>query len=114
MRTTKWTGHTSTLVAPDSRYYLEPKSENIYLGLCEEQRRRPAMRGSRNSSGRGGWEEKKAMTTLFFMFLSFVLNLFYSFTVGFQWFILRKTILFQGFMGEGGPFFSRGVQMLIL
>ena len=38
------------------------------------------------------------------VFLAF--NLFYSFIEGFQWFILRKTILFQGF--RGGQKFSRG------
>ena len=35
----------------------------------------------------------------------------------YQWFILKKTIIFQGFRGptftRGGSTFSRGVQMLI-
>ena len=52
-------------------------------------------------------------------FCLFVLN-FYSFTVAYQWFISRKTIILQGFGGGGGPTYSRGrgrglgVQMLIL
>ena len=33
--------------------------------------------------------------------LSFVLN-FYSFTVAYQWFISKKTIILQGFGGGGG------------
>ena len=56
---------------------------------------------------------------LFFFF--FVLN-FYSFTVAFQWFISKKTIILQGFGGGGGiqPIPGGGggrgleVQMLIL
>ena len=50
--------------------------------------------------------------------LFFVLN-FYSFTVAFQWFISKKTIILQGF-GVGGVQSIRGrgggleVQMLIL
>ena len=35
-----------------------------------------------------------------------VLNLFYSFTVVYQWFNSKKTIISQGF--RGGPTFSRG------
>ena len=35
-----------------------------------------------------------------------VLNLYYSFTVVYQWLISSKTIIFQGF--RGGPIFSRG------
>ena len=52
-----------------------------------------------------------------------VLNVFYSFTVVYQWFISKKTIIFQvseesdifrggggvqNFPGGGGPTFSRG------
>ena len=33
--------------------------------------------------------------------LFFVLN-FYSFTVAYQWFISKKTIILQGFVGVGG------------
>ena len=51
----------------------------------------------------------------------FVLN-FYSFTVAFQYFISKKTIILQGFGGGGGggggvqpiPGGGAGVQMLIL
>ena len=68
-----------------------------------------------------GWSrpdcQKTALTT-FFVF--FVLN-FYSFTVAYQWFISKKTIILQGFGGGGGPTYSKGggggaglgVQMLI-
>ena len=52
--------------------------------------------------------------------LFFVLN-FYSFTVAYQWFISKKTIILQGFGGGGGggPIYSGGgrglgVQILIL
>ena len=54
--------------------------------------------------------------------LLFVLN-FYSFTVAFQWFISKKTIILQGFGGGGGGGVSNlfqggggglGVQMLFL
>ena len=38
--------------------------------------------------------------------LFLVLN-FYSFTVAYQWFISKKTIILQGF-GGGGPIYSRG------
>ena len=44
------------------------------------------------------------------VFFFFVLN-FYSFTVAYQWFISKKTIILQGFGGEGGwggPTCSRG------
>ena len=34
-------------------------------------------------------------------FVFFVLN-FYSFTVAYQWFISKKTIILQGFLGGGG------------
>ena len=66
--------------------------------------------------------QKTALTT----FLSFfVLNFYSSFTVAYQWFISKKTIILQGFGGGGGPTYSRGgggrgrgrglgVQMLIL
>ena len=47
---------------------------------------------------------KKTALTTFFVF--FVLN-FYSFTVVYQWFISKKTIILQGF-GGGGQTFSRG------
>ena len=49
-----------------------------------------------------------------------VLNLFYSFTVVYQWLISKKTIISQGFRGGptffffgggGCPTFSRGVQL---
>ena len=50
-----------------------------------------------------GWSrpdcQKTALTTVFVFF--FVLN-FYSFTVAFQWFISKKTIILQGFGGGGG------------
>ena len=65
------------------------------------------MRGSRNFRHGGGGSEKSLIT--FFRH-----QLFYSFTEGYQWFILRKTIYFkvpeeiQHFTGEGGPNFSRG------
>ena len=40
--------------------------------------------------------------------LFFVLN-FYSFTVAYQWFISKKTIILQGFGGGGGgPIYSGG------
>ena len=51
--------------------------------------------------------------------LFFVLN-FYSFTVAYQWFISKKTIILQGFGGGGGSNLFRGggrglgVQILIL
>ena len=43
------------------------------------------------------------------VFVFFVLN-FYSFTVAYQWFISKKTIILQGFGGGGGagPTYSRG------
>ena len=42
------------------------------------------------------------------VFCLFVLN-FYSYTVAYQWFILKKTIILQGFGGGGGgPTYSRG------
>ena len=41
-------------------------------------------------------------------FFLFVLS-FYSFTVAYQWFISKKTIILQGFRG-GGEAFSRRVQ----
>ena len=63
------------------------------------------MRGSRKF-----WEwgfrpycQKNHVFFLFFL----VLNVFYSFTVVYQWFISKKTIILQGF--RGGPTFSRGV-----
>ena len=40
-------------------------------------------------------------------FCLFFLN-FYSFTVAFQWFISKKTIILQGFGGGGYPTYSRG------
>ena len=49
---------------------------------------------------------KTALTTVFVFF--FVLN-FYSFTVAYQWFISKKTIISQGFGGGGGgPTYSGG------
>ena len=50
--------------------------------------------------------------------LFFVLN-FYSFTLAYQWFISKKTIILQDFGGGGGPIYSGGgrglgVQILIL
>ena len=46
--------------------------------------------------------QKTALTTFFFLL---VLNLFYSYSVVYQWFISKKTIIFQGFRA-GGPTFS--------
>ena len=40
-------------------------------------------------------------------FLSFFVLNFYSFTVAYQWFISKKTIILQGF-GGGGPTYSSG------
>ena len=48
--------------------------------------------------------QKTALTTVF---VFFVLN-FYSFTVAYQWFISKKTIIEQGLGGGGGPTYSRG------
>ena len=76
------------------------------------------MSGSRNfcqvgGGGGGGVSrpdcQKTALTTFFL-----VLNLFYSFTVVYQWFISKKTIISRGFRGVkhfsggGGQTFSRG------
>ena len=36
------------------------------------------------------------------VFLSFFVLNFYSFTVAFQWYISKKTIILQGFVGGGG------------
>ena len=56
-----------------------------------------------------GWSrpdcQKTALTTVFVFF--FVLN-FYSFTVAFQWFISKKTIILQGFGGGGVQPFPGG------
>ena len=41
------------------------------------------------------------------VFCFFVLN-FYSFTVAYQWFISKKTIILQGFFFGGGPTYSGG------
>ena len=41
-------------------------------------------------------------------FLSFFVLNFYSFTVAYQWFISKKTIILQGFGGGGGQIYSRG------
>ena len=49
--------------------------------------------------------ENRSDSVFFVLFFS-VLNLFYSFTVVYQLFISKKTIVFQGF--RGGPTFSRG------
>ena len=46
---------------------------------------------------------KTALALVFFGFL--VLNLFYSFTVVYQWSLSKTAIIFQGF--RGGPTFSR-------
>ena len=65
------------------------------------------MLGSRNFHQGGGGSEKNSDNV-------FRHQLFYSFTEGYQWFILRKTIYFkvpegaQHFTGEGVPIFPRG------
>ena len=65
------------------------------------------MRGSRNFH-QGGGGPKKTLITFFRH------QLFYSFTEGYQWFILRKTIFFkvpegvQHFTGEGVQIFPGG------
>ena len=56
---------------------------------------------------RGGGGGPGPTANIFFL----VLNLFYSFTEGVQWFISEKVIILQGF--RGGPAFSMGVQLLI-
>ena len=66
------------------------------------------MRGSRNFRQGGGGSEKKTLITFSRH------QLFYSFTGGYQWFILRKTIFFkvpegvQHITGEGIQFFPGG------
>ena len=76
------------------------------------------MRVSRNFCQ--GWGsrpdcQKTVLTLLFFFVVVFlVLDLFYSFYIGCQMVISKKTIIFQSF--SGGPTFARGgggVQMLI-
>ena len=64
------------------------------------------MRGSRNfcQVGGGGGQARLPENSSDNVFL--VLNLFYSFTVVYQWFISMKTIISRGF--RGGPTFSRG------
>ena len=68
------------------------------------------MCGSRNfcqggGGGRGGGRPDCQKTALI-TFLCLVLNLFYSFTVVYKWFISKRTIILQGF--REGPTFSRG------
>ena len=62
------------------------------------------MRRSRNFCQVGSRPncQKTALTMCFFVSR----NLFYTFTVVYQWFISMKTIIFQGY--KGGPTFSRG------
>ena len=66
------------------------------------------MRGSRNfARGWGGGGSKKTLITFFRH------QLFYRFTEGNQWFILRKIIFLDSrggptFYRGGGPNFSRG------
>ena len=78
------------------------------------------MRGSRNfCQGGPGPTARNSSDNGFCLF--FVLN-FYSFTVAFQWFISKKTIILEGFGGWGwggcptytGGGGGLGVQTLIL
>ena len=48
--------------------------------------------------------QKTALTTVF---VFFVLDV-YSFTVAYQWFISKKTIILQGFGGGGGSNLFQG------
>ena len=82
------------------------------------------MHGSRNicqgggGGGGPGTTARKQLRRFFVVFLA--LNLFYNFTVVYQWFISKKTmktIIIQGFRGVqhfqgggggGGPTFSGG------
>ena len=63
-----------------------------------------ARGGGGGGGGGSGWNARKQLWRCFF-FCFLVLNLFYSFTVVYQWFISKKTINFQSF--RRGPTFSR-------
>ena len=67
------------------------------------------MRGPRfflSGGGGGGVQARLPENCSDNVFFFIVLNLFYSFTVIYEWFITKKIIIFQGF--RRGPTFSRG------
>ena len=87
------------------------------MSMCIQQcwRYGSIMRGSRNfrQGGGGGGSEKKPLIT------SFSYQLFYSFTEGYQWLILRKTIFLRFHRGSNilqgrGRNFSRGGGQILI
>ena len=49
-----------------------------------------------------GWSRPDCQKTALTTFLSFFVLNFYSFTVAYQWFISKKSIILLGFGGGGG------------